>query len=155
MIKKAWREKGERGEKDFVEWLNKHNITFFSIDQTKKTRSFQLIHKVKSKRPDFVILMPSNGMFLVDIKNHKQEVQDGKSGYMVYSSEIESYKNLETQFTAKVWLVFCGLVNDWYWISIRDIQKFIGENKFFVPISDFKNITEDDDLNTVISKVVL
>lgn len=167
------RKKGDAGEAFFRNWMNKHNIVYFPIDQSIKTHSKGLRDVVKSKRPDFVLFIPSSGVLLADVKNYVLSQKDGVSGYYISDWEILSYQNLENDFTSKVWFIFCNVNGndvEWYWISVRDAQKcgppersfinikgksrFIG-TKFFLPLAKCERIVDGDDLDVIISRVVL
>jgi len=59
---------GEVAEKKFKEWLDKHKIPYFYIQQDSETFSQALKNLFSGKRPDFIVLLPNFGLIFVDVK---------------------------------------------------------------------------------------
>lgn len=65
------REKGDDTERKFKEWVDKHNIPYWYIQQDIDTFSPPLKKYFGSKRPDFMILLPNLGFVFVDVEYKK------------------------------------------------------------------------------------
>lgn len=157
-------EKGDQAEEKFKEWLDKHNIPYWYIQQDLATFSISLKKYFGSKRPDFMILIPNLGFIFVDIKCKK--IIHGYQKFPLDSEETTTYSNLQRHFNLPVWYVLSNNDYDyktWFWIptskvlEIGKMEKYtssISKNEFFaIPVSEFIQISCDDSLERLFSKI--
>jgi len=90
------KEKGHITELKFKEWLDKHNIPYWYIQQDIETFSLALKKYFGSKRPDFMILIPNLGFIFVDVE-YKKIMQRFKK-FPLDSEETTKYSNLQRNF---------------------------------------------------------
>ena len=158
--------KGNNAERKFKQWLDKHDIPYWYIQQDIDTFSLSLKRYFGSKRPDFMILLPNLGFIFVDVKFKKLSQKYKK--FPIDAEETQSYSNLQRNFNLQVWYVLSNEdydYNTWFWIPISrvleigKIEKFVSnksEMEFFaIPSSEFIQISSDDSLDRLFSKVFL
>jgi len=158
--------KGNIAEIKFKEWLDKHNIPCWYIQQDISTFSPALKKYFGSKRPDFMILLPHIGFIFVDVE-HKKVYKDYEN-FALDGEETIKYSNLQRNFNIQVWFALSNeesCYKTWYWIpvskvlEIGKIPKFksskSGMNFFAIPLSEFIQIGFGDSLDRLLSKCFL
>ncbi len=157
------KEKGTEVEKNFKQWLDKHQIPYFYIKQEQDYFSSAFKNTFKGKRPDFMILVPNFGFIFVDVK-YKKISQDYKN-YPLDSEETKSYSSLQRIFNMQVWYVLSNEDYDfktWLWIPVskvlesgitEQISSKSGMDFFPVPSNEFIQLADDDSLNRLFSKI--
>lgn len=146
----AREEKGLEAEGKFREWLDHHEIPFWFIEQQSIKHSRALLQKYGSKRPDFTILIPNFGTFLVDVKHKDKLTKYDK--FSVKKKEVESYLNLQKFFNLRVWYAISNdsvAYKTWYWMPVWKIQECGDEystNKelIFIEVAKFIQTSFDD-----------
>ena len=156
------KEQGNRAEEKFMEWLKFHKIPFWYIQQNMESFSDGL-KDYRTKRPDFMVLVPYVGSIFVDIKKKKP----AKKYKKFYLDEEETNKlcNLQNFFNLQVWYV---LSNDefyhydiWYWIPVSKVlevgklyrQKNGDERYYSVKMENFIRVPTSDNLGRVFSEI--
>lgn len=160
---KEKREKGERAEKEFRKWLDKHNIPYLYIQQDNETFSAAFTKCVGAKRPDFMILLPNLGFIFVDVKYRK--VNEIHKSFPLDSLETKKYSSLQRKFNLPIWYVISNDDFDyktWFWIPTSKVfeegkytQFTSGKSNmefFAIPLSNFIQIATDDSLDRLFSK---
>lgn len=158
--------KGDNAERKFKEWLDKHQIPYWYIQQDINTFSFSLKKYFGSKRPDFMILLPNIGFIFVDVEYKKLSPIYKK--FPIDSEETQSYSNLQRNFNLQVWYALSNEdydYNTWFWIPVsrvlevgRDDKKVSSKSEmefFAIPSSEFIQISSDDSLDRLFSKIFL
>jgi len=149
-------------EEKFKNWLDKHNIPYWYIQQDINTFSKALKNHM-TKRPDFMVLIPNFGFIIVDVKDKEPAVKYEK--FFINAEEVEKYVNLQRIFNLQSWYVISSEkyhYRTWFWIPIINIIKtgFTFEPKinqkkcYSIPISEFIQVSEDDSLERVFSKLL-
>lgn len=159
-------EKGRLVEQKFKEWLDKHNIPYWYIQQDLDTFSLSLKKYFGSKRPDFMILLPNLGFIFVDVE-YKRFVPNYGT-FPLDCVETIQYSNLQRNFNLQVWFVISNEDSDyktWFWIPVSKVletgkrEKFVssksGMDFFAIPITEFIQIAFDDSLDRLFSKCFL
>jgi len=131
------------GEKEFMEWLNQHNIPFWYIKQDILTFS-KAIKALGTKRPDFMLLIPNMGALLVDKK------------------ETLKYSRLERSSNLKVWYAISHKnfgFKTWYWIPIskvieigkeKEYKSPVDKNPYYaIPVEEFIQIPSNKSIDTL------
>lgn len=161
MNEKIIREKEQKAESKFMEWLKSNNVPFWYINQEKDTFSRTLKEKYGIKRPDFIILIPNVGFILTDVKHRNI------SEYYtipVDKKEVEKYNNLQRDFNVQVWFVFSNekeFFNNWYWIPSSmvsergevKIAKKTNEPFYQVSIKDFITVNSRDSIGRLFTEI--
>lgn len=151
-----------KAEQEFQKWLIRHIIAYFSINQSIATFS-PALKKYFTKRPDFQILIPNIGYILVDVKDKKQATKHNK--FFLNAEETDKYVNLQRKFNLQTWYVISNSdynYNTWFWIpaskalesGFHFISKETGTKCLSVPIEDFIQVSSDDSLERVFSKIL-
>jgi len=156
------KERGDRAELKFKEWLDRHNIPYFYIKQDPEAFASAFKNGVNGKRPDFMILLPNFGFIFVDVKN-KRLNQDYKT-YPLDSYETKKYSEIQRLFNLHIWYVLSNEDCDfrtWFWIPISRVleagmPRFNSskskEDFYAVPPEEFIQISEDDSIDRLFSK---
>ncbi|MCD6590234.1 hypothetical protein J7K74_03575 [Candidatus Woesearchaeota archaeon] len=155
--------KGRITESRFKEWLDKHGIPYWYIQQDLKTFSLSIKKMFGVKRPDFMILIPNIGFILVDVK-YKRLVH-GYKKFPLDVEEVARYSSLQRYFNLQVWYVISNEdynYKTWFWIPVSKVleegkmRRFTssrsGEEFFAIPITSFIQIADDDSLERLFSK---
>jgi len=148
-------------EVKFKEWLDKNNIPYWYVDQSLDSFS-PALKKFLIKRPDFVILLPNIGLIFVDVKNKEQAEKYDK--FFLFADEVDNYLNIQNIFNVRTWFAISHEkyhYKTWFWIAASDVTRsgFIfdakdGSGKFYsVPIEDFVQVADTDNLERVLSKL--
>lgn len=151
-----------RAEQEFKNWLDKHNIPYWYISQDIDNFS-QALKKFFTKRPDFVILLPNIGLLFVDVKNKEQAVKHNK--FFLNAEETDKYVSLQRNFNLQTWYVISNEqyhFNTWFWIpatkalesGFHFISKQTNKKCLSVPVKDFIQVSTDDSLERVFSKIL-
>jgi hypothetical protein len=151
-----------KAEMEFKNWLDKHNIAYWYIQQDIDTFSKELKNRF-TKRPDFLILIPNFGFILVDVKDKKTAEKYEK--FFINVEEVEKYINLQRTFNLQSWYVISNEkyhFKTWFWIPITKVIKsgFIFETKekkdkcYSVPLDEFVQVSDDDSLERVFVKLL-
>lgn len=155
-------EKQQKSEQEFRNWLDKHNIPYWYIDQDFNNFS-QSLKTFFTKRPDFLILIPNIGFILIDVKYKEQAEKHDK--FFLDAIETDKYVNLQRKFNLQTWYVISNEkyhFKTWFWIpAIKALESgfhFISkqtQNKCLsVPISNFIQVSSEDSLERVFSKIL-
>jgi len=162
-MKNEDKEKGNIVELKFKEWLDKHNIPYWYIQQDIETFSLSLKKIFGAKRPDFMILLPNIGFIFVDAEYKKLITKYKK--FPLDSKETTKYSSLQRHFNLQVWYVLSNEDYDyktWFWIPVSKvleegkIERFksskSGEDFFAIPVTKFIQVADDDSLDRLFSK---
>ncbi len=155
------REKERKAESKFKEWLDKNNTPYWYIQQDIASFS-PALKKYMTKRPDFIILLPNIGFIITDVE-YKPTLEKYEK-FPVDVKETKSYINLQKYFNLQVWYVFSSdksHFNTWYWIPVQKVVEtkeiYLSKkdrNEYFsVPMSQTIQISKDDSLNRLFSKI--
>lgn len=147
-------------EQEFKKWMDKHNIPYWYIQQDMNTFSPELKRQF-TKRPDFFVLIPNFGFFLVDIKDVKSAILYEQ--FFFSAEEVEKYMNLQRISNLQSWFVISNneyRYKTWFWIPITKVVRkglpFKSRDKnndcYSVPISEFIQVSDDDSLERVFAK---
>ncbi|MFH1972456.1 MAG: hypothetical protein ABIJ18_03195 [archaeon] len=141
-------------EKQFQEYLDKHKIPFWFINQETQTFSKE-IKQLKIKRPDFFILIPNFGYLLVDIKD-KTPLKKHKKLCIDYI-EAKKYSNLQKLFNMQVWYIISNKdihYTTWFCIpatKVLQYKKFLVDNTYLsIPLDDYKQISTSQHLYKIL-----
>ena len=151
-----------RAEQEFKNWLDKHNTAYWYIAQDLNNFS-PALKKYFTKRPDFAILLPNIGLLFVDIKDKKQAKKHNK--FFLNAEETDKYVNLQRNFNLQTWYVISNEdlhFNTWFWIpatkalesGFHFISKETNKKCLSVPVEDFIQVSNDDSLERVFSKIL-
>jgi len=162
-MKNEDREKGNIVELRFKEWLDKHDIPYWYIQQDIETFSSSLKKIFGAKRPDFMILLPNIGFIFVDLKYKKLITKYKK--FPLDSKETTKYSSLQRYFNLQVWYVLSNEEYDyktWFWIPVSKVleegklEKYksskFGGDFFAIPITKFIQVADDNSLDRLFSK---
>ncbi len=149
-------------EKAFQNWLDKNEIPYWYIKQDIETFS-PALRKYFVKRPDFLILIPNMGFFLVDVKYNKPAEKYPK--FFIDAEEVQKYANLQKLFNLPTWFVLSSdesHFKTWYWIPTMDVlsKDFEQERKqdkhkyYSVPVDKFVQVADSDSLERVFSQML-
>ena len=153
-------EKEREAENKFREWLDRHDVPYWYIQQDLETFS-PALRRYMSRRPDFMILIPNLGFILTDVEFKALLEPYGK--FPVDKDETEKYINLQKYFNIQVWYVFSHRkyhYNTWSWIPAQKVIE-LGEiytskqdNREFygVRAEDTIQLSGNDGLSTLLSK---
>jgi len=133
------KEKGEEAEFKFMDWLNKHNIPYWYIQQDFKTYSPALKKLFGVKRPDFMILLPNLGFILVDVKNTTPLIKD--EYFTIDFKDVSKFSSFQRQFNLHTWFALSNEDCDyktWYWIPVSKILGEAKDNSWFKKEGYFK-----------------
>ncbi len=155
-------EKENVAEQKFQNWLDKHSIPYWYVQQDINTFS-PALKKYMTKRPDFLVLIPNFGFVIIDVKDKEPAIKYEK--FFINAKEVEKYINLQRLFNLQSWYVISSEkyhYRTWFWIPIVNIVKrgFTFETKekkgicYSIPISEFIQVSEDDSLERVFSKLL-
>ena len=156
------KEKGDLTEQKFKEWLDKHRIPYWYIQQDIETFSTSL-KDYFCKRPDFMILIPNFGFILVDIENKEPARKYNK--FFIDAEEAIKYSQLQRFFNLQVWYVFSNEkyhFNTWFWIPVSKVlelgreykSKTNGKGYFSVSLDDLHQVASSDSLDRVFSQML-
>jgi len=159
-------EKGNYAEIKFKNWLDKHNIPYWYINQNIETFSESLKKFFGSKRPDFLILLPNLGFILVDVKYKK--IYPKFQTLVFDCEETTKHSNLQRNFGMQVWYAVSNQDCDfqtWYWTAVSKILE-VGKRKkftssksnqdfFSIPIKNFIQIADSDSLDRLFSNLFI
>ena len=160
------KEKGDFAELKFKEWLDKHSIPYWYIQQDIETFSPALKEYFGSKRPDFMILLPNLGFVFVDVEYKK--LSSAYNKFPLDAEETSKYSNLQRNFNIQVWYALSNEDYDyktWFWIPVSKVleigkmEKYTsgksGTDFFAIPLSEFIQIAFDDSLDRLFSRIFL
>ncbi|HEC77231.1 MAG TPA: hypothetical protein ENI33_08270 [Thermoplasmatales archaeon] len=160
MDEKEMKRKERLAEKEFKEWLDKHNIPYWYIQQDIDTFS-RALKKYMTKRPDFMILVPHVGFILTDVE-FKKPAEKYKV-FQIDENEAKQYCNLQNYFNLQVWYVFSSEeyhFNTWFWIPVSKVlevgksykNKKTGEVYRSVSLEKFITVSATDNLGRLFSQ---
>jgi hypothetical protein len=157
------KEKGERAEEEFKNWLDNHNILYFYIRQEQNNFSKAMRETLSEKRPDFLILIPNFGFIFVDVKN--REINTKYNSYPIDSSEAKKYSSLQRKFNIHTWFVISNEnlgYNTWLWIPLSKVlesgitikvSSLSGQSFLPINANDFIQIANNDSLERLFQKM--
>ncbi|MEK6874096.1 MAG: hypothetical protein AABW91_04575 [Nanoarchaeota archaeon] len=163
MISEENKEKGREAERRFQEWLDNHKIPYLYINQEPETFSSFFKEDLKSKRPDFILLIPYFGFIFVDVK-YKQ-ISDNQKDFPIDAFDAKKYSSLQRRFNINTWFALSNEkvgYNTWYWIPVSKVleagislQKSSKSGQLFFPIPKnyFIQVAGDDSLSRLFSKL--
>ena len=153
---------GNEAELRFREWLDKHKIPYFYIQQDLDTFSSVFLEGNFGKRPDFMILLRNFGSILVDVKNKKINPQ--YKNYCLDEKETKKYSSFQRKFNITIWYAISNEDYDfktWLWIPVSkvlelgiDTKKSSKSNEDFFPMppENFIQIADNDSIERLFSK---
>ncbi len=165
LIDKNGKIKGGILENNFKNWLDIHKIPFLYIEQNNQTLSPSLIEEFASKRPDFMILVPHFGFLFVDVKYRKMHTEF--RNFPIDIIETKKYSSLQRKFHLEIWYVISNEdygFKTWFWIPVSKVMELgisaqvsrkSGEGFFPIPIEEFIQVSEDDSLDRLFSKLFM
>lgn len=153
-------EKERQSEAEFQNWLDRHEVPYWYIQQDLRTFS-PALKKYMTKRPDFMILMPNIGFILTDVEY--KSIMEKYGTFAIDKRETEEYINLQKYFNIQVWFVFSHSMisySTWSWIPVQHVvvkgeihKSNLDERDFYaVPVEDTIQLSSNDDLGTLLSK---
>lgn len=106
----------ETCENKFKEWLDKKNYGYLHISQDPTTFSDFFRHF--SKRPDFLIAIPSISIIAVDVKYWGRY-----DNFLFDEKEVKNFNAFERHLRIPVWYSIATSKHfaTWYWISNSEI----------------------------------
>ena len=122
-----------------------------------------MFRKYSGKRPNFLILLPNIGCIFVDIKY--KEISKKYDSYPLDEMETKDYSSFQRKYNIPVWYVISNKdfgFKTWLWVPISKVlEKGISERvssksgeKFFpIPAGDFIQLSENDGLDRLFSKL--
>ncbi len=154
------RKKGVEAESNFKKWLDGHNIPHLHIkqDQDYEALSFILGSRFNAKRPDFILLLPSIGPLVVDVKYRK--CKKGEP-FFLNIEEVAKYSNLQRWFNLQVWYVIESPYDyqTWFWIPLskvllkdREIHKEHWGECYAVPRAEFIEVSSNKSIDSMFSE---
>jgi len=149
--------RGKEAEEKFKEWLDKHNISYLYIQQDENT--FASVFKNNLKRPDFLILIPSLGLMMVDVKykNLNPKYED----LAIDAYDIKRYSRLQRTFNLPIWFVLSNenvAFKTWFWIPLPKVleegmPRFRSSKSkmdyYAVPLKHFVQVSDRDSLHRI------
>lgn len=153
-------EVGDRAELNFKNWLEKHRIPYFYINQEKET--FSSVFEDKLKRPDFIILLENFGFILVDVKYKK--INPDYGNFCIDFEEAKKYSSLQRRFNLQIWYAISNEESDfktWFWIPVSKVLELDKKTKissksrgefFPIPAGEFTQISFNDSIDRLFSK---
>ncbi|MAG77799.1 hypothetical protein CL616_00370 [archaeon] len=146
----------EPAEEYFQEYLNKHRIPFWFIQQDKKTFS-KTVKQLNTKRPDFFILIPNIGFILVDIKDMEPLRKHKK--FCIGFKETEKYNNLQKLFNMQVWYIISNKhthYSTWYCMPASKARTYkhfqVKEDYYSIPVEDFTQLSTHEPIYNLLVK---
>lgn len=112
---------GKVAEERFKDWLDHHHIPYWYIRQDLDSFSPGL-KKYFTKRPDFMILIPNFGFFLVDVE--RKTPAEKKDQFFMNAREVNQYLQLQKLFNLHVWYAISNEMmhfGTWYWMPASRI----------------------------------
>lgn len=151
-----------KAEQEYKKWLDKQNIAYLYIDQGISSFS-PALKKFFTKRPDFLLLIPNMGFIFVDVKHKEQAKKHNK--FFINAEETDKYVNMQRKFNIPVWYVISNdsyHYNTWFWIpatkalesGFHFISKETNKKCLSVPVEAFIQVSSDDTLQRVFSKIL-
>lgn len=115
------KQSGRNGEELFRKWLVSNDLSYIYIDQTIET--FSPKFKYNTKRPDFLLLLPSIGTIAVDVK-HKSS---WRGVFTIDKPELNKILKFSDLSLINVWYAMLDSNNNtrdkaWYWISAKNVK---------------------------------
>lgn len=164
------REKGDETEKRFKEWLDKHSIPYLYIKQDTESISSSIKRYFHGKRPDFMLLIPNLGFIFVDVKYKKLSKE--YNSFPLDSKDTKQLSSVQRSFNLQIWYSISNEeygFNTWFWIpvskvleegDIRNKNRVFKSGKskedfFAVPINKFIQISFNDSLDRLFSKIFI
>jgi len=156
-------ERGKEVELRFKEWLDRHEIPYWYIQQDIETFS-PALKKYFAKRPDFMILLPNLGFIFVDAEYKKPTHY---KTFPIDTEESRKYSVLQRHFNLQVWYALSNEqyhYSTWFWIPVSKVLE-IGKTEkhvssktkmefFAIPIDNFIQVAIDDSLSRLLSKII-
>jgi hypothetical protein len=156
------KQKGDEAEFMFKEWLDKHNIPYFYINQDEESLSPALLDLFSGKRPDFMILLPHFGFIFVDVKN--RSLHPLYKNYPLDTYETKKYSSIQRRFNMQIWYAISNREYDyktWLWVPVSKVMESgisiynsskSKEDFYAVPLDVFTQIADDDSLDRLFAK---
>jgi hypothetical protein len=131
MFDQDLKKQGEDGERLFMDWLNKIKQPFLYISQGQHDFAVYL-DKIGAKRPDFLILKPSGGQLVVDVKYHNIKFDEfGNKCFTInMDTEIEPAREFFNLTGFHLWYAFYPQnINNspWFFINLDGVEKMGGK----------------------------
>ena len=151
------KEKAIITENKFIEYLDKHKIAYWYIQQDINTFSLAL-SQYNIQRPDFFILIPNIGFMLIDVE-YKMSLRKYDK-FCVCDLETKKYQNLQKYFNLPVWYAFSNdkiNYSTWYFIPVSKIlelrKKYLIKNKNYIslPINECIQLSTNEKLTKVVA----
>lgn len=151
--------RGEVVERKFKEWLDQNEIPHWYIQQDIDSFS-PALKKYFTKRPDFMILIPNIGFFLVDATYKSPAEKYPK--FFVNADEVVKYSQLQRVFNLHVWYAISHEhYQTWFWIPVSKVlevgermAKKDGSEYYSVPIKEFIQVSIKDSIERIFTHVL-
>lgn len=103
-------------EEKFKEWLDTHNYGYLHISQEPET--FSNFFRNTSKRPDFLVVIPSVSIIAVDVK-YWRKYKD----FCFDEKEVKNFSAFERYSKLSIWYAIATSERfaTWYWISNSEV----------------------------------
>lgn len=140
----------------FKDYLNKHNIPFWYIQQDQESYS-KKIKEIHTKRPDFLIIIPNFTILFIDVKD-KPPLKKYEKICLDYL-EILQYNNLQKCSNIQIWYVVSNhFINysEWFCIpatKIMNFKKFVVDEKYIsIPVRAFTKLSSEESFYNLLKK---
>tara|TARA_Y100000310_G_C20309099_1_gene635385 strand:+ start:144 stop:614 length:471 start_codon:yes stop_codon:yes gene_type:complete len=150
-------QKAKKAEKKFMEYLDKHDIAYWYIQQDLITYS-KAMKKYNIQRPDLLVLIPDFGFILVDVE-HKLPLKRYQK-FCICDLKTKRYENLQKKFNMKMWYAFSNddvHFSTWYFMSITKAielrKKYLVKEKNYIsaPINSFIQLSNNNKFTRVLA----
>jgi len=116
-------------ENKFQEWLDHKKLPYLFIEQSPE--SFATFFRNITKRPDYLIVLPSIVLIAVDTKERK--LHESYENYILdEKEEIIKLTSFQRIFRIPVWFAISNkesAYRTWYWISLTEILEKVPTKK--------------------------
>jgi hypothetical protein len=138
------KEKGEKAEKLFEDYLNNKNIPYYHIDQKPETYSVEFSHN-NIHRPDYKIYIKNN-IYYIDVKFRKKiKFVNNEKRFYLNQDEIITLYNFQNKLNANVWVSFIDnvTIQQFYYAPIIEINEYYKNIMDIIKEGFFKDLKND------------
>ena len=120
-------ERGKETEEAFQEWLQRHNVPYWRVDQRVETFSHAFWERF-ARRIDFMVLLEVFGPLLFEVQ-HLSFTSEQTDNVSLNASKVHEVLNVERLARIPVWFVLGGAWEHW-------------ERWYFIPASKVPEVGE-------------
>jgi len=153
---------GFTGEITFRKWLDEQDIGYLYISQ--EQYYYAKAFKGNTKRPDFLMSLPSLGFISVDVKHHSIQQYDGEDCFTLnIRNEVEKAVNFEDVSNLPLWYAYFPKNSEernrpscWYFISARKalsegvVRTKTNDPYLSIELEHFTCVEESQDLSPLL-----